>query len=160
MSAKVPTVLIFGHSFVKRMQCDLLSQFDQHADKNFTLQGTASVYLHGVGGRTVAKLRSFDLHVVEQIAPGVVLLEIGTNDLLNTGPEVVGSNIESLVRLLLDSYFVCVFGVCHVIPRSVSHIDSSRFTQRLEILKQYLSVVLESLPNVFWLFLIQLKIST
>ena len=160
MSAKVPTVLIFGHSFVKRMQRDLLSQFDQSTDKNFKLQGTASVYLHVVGGRTVAKLRSFDLHVVEQIAPGVVLLGIGTHDLLNTGPEVVGSNIESLVRLLLDSYFVCIFGVCHVIPRGVSHIDSSRFTQRLEILKQYLSVVLESLPNVFWLFLIQLKIST
>ena len=69
MSAKVPTVLILGHSFVKRMQHDLLSQFDQHADKNFKLQGTASVYLHGVGGRTVAKLRSFDLHVVKQIAP-------------------------------------------------------------------------------------------
>lgn len=152
MSAKVPTVLIFGHSFVKRMQHDLLSQFDQRADKNFKLQGTASVYLHGVGGRTVAKLRSFDLHVVEHIAPEVVILEIGTNDLVNTGPEVVGSNMESLVCLLLDSYFVRVIGVCHVIPHGVSHIDSSRFAQHVEILKQYLSVVLESLPNVFcWL---------
>ena len=92
-------------SFVKRMQRDLLSQLDQRADKNFKLQGTASVYLHGVGGRTVVNLRSFDLHVVEQIAPEVVILEIGTNDLVNTGPEVVGSNIESLVRLRLDSYF-------------------------------------------------------
>lgn len=98
------------------------------------------------------KLRSFDLHVVEHIAPEVVILEIGTNDLVNTGPEVVGSNMESLVRLLLDSYFVRVIGVCHVIPHGVSHIDSSRFAQCVEILKQYLSVVLESLPNVFcWL---------
>lgn len=107
--------------------------------------------MHGVAGRTVAKLPSFDLHVVEQIAPEVVTLEIGTNDLVNTGPEVVGSNMESLVRLLLDSYFVCVVGVCHVIPRGVLHIDSSRFAQRVEILKQYLSVVLESLPNFFLL---------
>ena len=100
----------------------------------------------------MAKLPSFDLHVVEQVALEVVILEIGTNDLVNTGPEVVGSNIESLVPLLLDSYFVRVIGVCHVIPRGVSHIDSSRFPQRVEILKQYLSVVLESLPNVFcWL---------
>ena len=61
-------------------------------------------------------------------------------------------NIASLVGLLLDSYFVRVIGVCHVIPRGVSHIDLSRFAQRVEILKQYLSVVLESLPNVFcWL---------
>ena len=56
MSAKVLTVLILGHSFVKSVQHDLLSQFDQRADKNFKLQGTALVYLHGVGGRTVAKL--------------------------------------------------------------------------------------------------------
>ena len=60
--------------------------------------------------------------------------------------------MESLVCLLLDSYFVRVIGVCHVIPHGVSHIDSSRFAQHVEILKQYLSVVLESLPNVFcWL---------
>ena len=89
--------------------------------------------------------------MVEQIAPEVVILEIGTNDLVNTGPEVVGSNIESLIRLLLDSYFVRVVGVCHVIPRGVSHIDASLFAQRVEILKQYLRVVLESLPNVFLL---------
>ena len=57
-----------------------------------------------------------------------------------------------MVRLLLDSYLVRVVGVCHVIPHGVSHIDSSRFAQRVEILKQYLNVVLESLPNVFcWL---------
>ena len=99
--------------------------------------------------------RSFDRLIFtwsKHIAPEVVILEIGTNDLVNTGPEVVGSNMESLVCLLLDSYFVRIIAVCHVIPHGVSHIDSSRFAQRVEILKQYLSVVLESLPNVFcWL---------
>ena len=55
-------------------------------------------------------------------------------------------------RHATSCYFVRVVGVCHVIPRGVSHIDSSLFAQRVEILKQYLSVVLESLPNVFcWL---------
>ena len=151
MSTKVPTVLIFGHSFVKRLQYDLRSHFDARADKFFKLQGTASVCLHSVGDRTVAKLRLFDLHVVERIAPEVVILEIGTNDLVETSPEVVGSRIESLLRLLLDSYSVRVVGVCHVIPRGVSHKDSSCFAQCVEILKQYLSVVLESLPNVFLL---------
>ena len=83
MSSEVPSVLILGHSFVKRLKRDLRSHFDPRADGNFKLGGTASVHLHGVGGRTVAKLRSFDLHVVERIAPDVVILEIGTNDLVD-----------------------------------------------------------------------------
>ena len=79
-----------------------------------------SVHLHGVGGRTVAKLWSLDLHVVERIAPDVLILEIGTNDLVDTSPEVVGSEIESLVCLLVDDYKVRVVCVCHVIPRGQS----------------------------------------
>ena len=52
-----------------------------------------SVHLHGAGRHLVAKLRLFDLHLVEQIAPGVLIVEIGTNDLVDTSPEVVGSEI-------------------------------------------------------------------
>ena len=47
----------------------------------------------------MAKLRSSDLHVVARIAPDVLILEIGTNDRVVTSPEVVGSEIENLVRL-------------------------------------------------------------
>ena len=47
----------------------------------------------------MAKLRSSDLPVVERIAPDVLILEIGTIDLVVTSPEVVGSEIGSLVRL-------------------------------------------------------------
>lgn len=108
--------------------------------------------MHGVGRRTVAKLRSFDLHVVEQIAPDVVVLEIGTNDLVDTSPEVVGSAIESLVCLLLEGYKVRVVCVCHVIPRGQSHIEAASFAERVEILQQYLEVVLSPIPGVFcWL---------
>ena len=71
--------------------------FDPRADGNFKRRGTVSVHFHG--GCTVAKLRSSDLHVVARIAPDVLLLEIGTNDLLVTSPKVVGSEIENLVRL-------------------------------------------------------------
>ena len=104
MSSGVPSVLILGRSFVKRLKRDLRSDFDPPADGNFKLGGTVSVHLHGVGGRTVAKLRSFDLHVVERIAHDVLILEIGTNDLVDTSPEVVGSEIESLVCPLVDDY--------------------------------------------------------
>ena len=108
-----------------------------------------SVHLHGVGGRTVAKVWSFDLHVVERIAPDVLILEIGTNDLVDTIPEVVGSEIASLVCLLVDHYKVRVVCVCHVIPRGHSYDEAASFAGRVEILQHYLDVVLSPIPNVF-----------
>ena len=47
----------------------------------------------------MAKLWSSDLHVVARTAPDVLILGIGTNDHVVTSPEVVGSEIENLVRL-------------------------------------------------------------
>ena len=152
MSSGVPSVLILGHSFVKRLERDLRCHFDHRAHSNFKLEGTVSVHLHGVGGRTVAKLRSFDLRVVEQISPDILILEIGTNDLVDTSPEVVGSEIESLVCLLVAQYKVRVVCVCHVIPRGHSHHEAASFSARVEVLQQYLDVVLSPIPNVFcWL---------
>ena len=117
MSGEVPTVLIFGHSFVKRLHRDLKANFDPRADKYFNLRGTASLFLHGIGGRTMAELRCFVLHVVERFAPDVIISEVGTNDLVDFSPEAVGFQIESLVRQLIDSFrfglwaFVMLFHV-------------------------------------------------
>ena len=45
-----------------------------------------------------------------------------------------------------------VVGVCHVIPRGASHAEATNFARRADILRQYLGVVLDSIPNVFcWL---------
>ena len=71
MSSGVPSVLILGHSFVKRLKRDLRSHFVPWDDRNW---GTVSLHLHGVSGRTVAKLWSSDLHVVGMIAPDVLIL--------------------------------------------------------------------------------------
>lgn len=64
----------------------------------------------------------------------------------------MGSAIEDLVRLLLDSFSVRVVGVCHVIPRCISemsHIPALLFAQRAQILNHYVSVVLDDIPNAF-----------
>ena len=53
MASPLPQFLLFDHSFVKRLERDLRSNFDNRADINFNLYGTASVFLHSVGGRTV-----------------------------------------------------------------------------------------------------------
>ena len=89
---------------MKRLHCDLKAGFDARADSSFNLEGTATATLFGVGGRTIHKLRLHDLHVVRRLAPDVVILEIGTNDLSVLGPEVVGSSIEELVSSLLNDF--------------------------------------------------------
>ena len=141
----IPRVLILGHSFVRRLRTDLLARFDERAAINFDLQGTADVYMYGVGGRTVPKLRKFDLGVVSNISPTIVILEIGTNDLANTPPEVVGSEIEDLVQLLISQYSVRAVVVCHVTPRVTP--QSSHFNERAKLLNQYTKVVLEPLEQ-------------
>ena len=97
----------------------------------------------------MAKLRSFDLHVVERIAPDVLILEIGSNDLVDTSPEVVGSEIESLVHPIVEDYKVRVICVCHVISCGYSYDKAATFADRIGILQQYLEVVLSPMPNVF-----------
>lgn len=153
MAGTSPIVLILGHSFVRRLCHDLETGFDQRADVNFNLEGTAVVFMHGVGGRTVPKLRMFDLHVVKRLSPDIIILEIGTNDLTRVGPEVVGSEIDDFVRFLLDNLAVRVVGICHVIPRVFSCATSTiSFLTRATALNQYTTAVLGDLPNVFcWL---------
>ena len=87
MASAVPKVLILGHSFMKRLQSDLKTTFDARTVSNFRLEGTATVNLFGVGGRTVEKLLRYDLHVVRRLAPDVVILEVGANDIPNVRPQ-------------------------------------------------------------------------
>ena len=100
MAEVVPKALILGHSFVRRLKRDLDSGFDPRAASDFNLRGTASVHLHGVGSRAMQTLQDNDLHVVRDLAPDIIILEIGTIDLPHTFPEIVGFNIEDFVRLL------------------------------------------------------------
>ena len=91
------------------------------------------------------KLIQYDLSVFSSLSPHAVILEIGSHDLSDLLPEVVGSEIEELVRLLLDSYTVRVIGVCEVILR----VRAPIFNDAALILNQYLRGVLDPIPNVF-----------
>ena len=126
-STQVPKVLILGHSFVCRLKRDLCPCFDERARLNFGLEGTAEVLMHGVGGRTLTKLLAHDLGVVVNLSPDIIILEIGTNDLSISQPEVVGSGIDDLVRHLLDNYSVRVVVLCHVTPRAITRHSSPNF---------------------------------
>ena len=99
-----------------------------------------------MGGRTLKKKnRLFVLCVVSALKPDVIILEIGANDLVADHPEVVGSEIDDLVQLLLQSSSVRVIGVCEVIPR----VRAPFFNAAAPILNRYLTDVLQLCPNVF-----------
>ena len=149
MALAAPVVLILGHSFVKRICHDLDINAIPGAYANFDLHGTASVRLHGIGGRTVAKLRKYDLHVVRSLSPDIVILEIGTNDLSVHGPEVVGSAIDELVELLRVNFSVRVVVVCEIISRGSSNTRAENFNASAKVLNRYVRAVLEHQTNVF-----------
>ena len=149
MALLPPTSLILGHFFVRRLQDNLQSDFDSRADETFDLHGRALVQLHGVGGRTVQKLRKHDLHIVYSLVPAIIIVEIGTNDLSADRPEVVGSAIVDFVRMLSQILPSSVIGVCEVIPRGQTFRHASVFNVAVPLLNQYVRGVLESFPNVF-----------
>ena len=126
--------------------CDLQKKPATRAAKHLNLLGDAVIQLHDVGRRTLKKFRPFVLGVVSALKPDVIILEIGPNDLVADHPEVVGSEIDDLVQLLLQSSSVRVIGVCEVIPR----VRAPFFNAVAPILNQYLTDVLQLCPNVFF----------
>ena len=103
-------VLINGHSFIHRLKAFVQKKGHMQAFSGFS--GIADIYFHRVGGRTIAKFRRFDFHVVRQLAPDVIILELGSDDLVELSPQTVGSELESLVRELyeIDSVQFVVVG--------------------------------------------------
>ena len=146
MAQAFPKVLILGHCFVRRLSSDLARNFDPRASQDLNVaREVACVCLRGKGGQKVASLRQHDLAFVSKFQPQILILEIRTNDLGKIRPEVVGSDIEDLVCHLHHVVHVNVIGVCLVIPRA----DAGDFNHHAEVLKNYLSVVLEALPFAF-----------
>ena len=71
---------------MRRLKTDLRAHFVERSRLSFGLEGTANVFMHGVGRRTVKKLRKYDLGVVANLSPDIVILEMGTNDLSLSRP--------------------------------------------------------------------------
>lgn len=90
MVCPLPSVLIAGHSFVKRLHSDLRCKFNLLAAVDFNSMQTATVSLHGISGLTIPQLaQELRLHFANKPLPRVIILEIRTNDLSSQSPKVV-----------------------------------------------------------------------
>ena len=123
---------------------------DARVQHDLNLSCSTQITFLGFGGRNVDKPYKFDLHLVGRLQPQIVILDIGSNDLSPPRPEVVGSNIETLIQRLHAECQVETV-VCQTINRAAGLRDPPSFNDRVALLNQYLSVVLETLPfAVFW----------
>ena len=95
-----PKVLVLGHFFVHRLAHDLKNDFHLQAFETLNLQEQVQMRLYGTSRHTVQKLIKYDLGVLTEFSPDIVILETGTNDLTVSAPEVVGSTIDDFVRFL------------------------------------------------------------
>ena len=71
MSGFIPKILIFGHSFVRRLNDDLYSGFDKRARINFHMASSGDVSLKGIGGRTVDKVFAHDIEWLKGSKPNI-----------------------------------------------------------------------------------------
>ena len=85
---------------------------------------------------------------MRQLVPDVIILELGSNDLVELSPQTVGSELESLVRELYEIDSVQFVVVGQVLRR---HTPSSvEYNCKVGKLHQYIKVVLERLPFCYY----------
>ena len=89
-------VLILGHSFIRHVHDFLCRNFNAYNAENSSLDGNLLIKWHGIGGRTGSKTREYDLGVVEEFAPNVLLMQLGTNDLTTISAVQTGSAIKDV----------------------------------------------------------------
>lgn len=125
-------MLILGHSFVRHLANNLQRECVDRCVATFDVSGL-DVRMCRAGGRTVQKLRDYDLHQVATYKPDILVLEFGANDLTELAPEVVGSAIEDLVCLLHKT-----FGVKIVMVSASIHccVPSVNFNHNVDVLNQ------------------------
>ena len=142
-----PRVLILGHSFIRRLH-EFVRLPTNALREDFDITTPMNLRWHGVGGRTVAKVIRYDLEIVRQFSPDIVILQLGTNDISDRSIRsalTVGSQLEDLTRQLHEQFGVTVVCVCQTILRENPHLN-----KRIRTLTAYLRVVLQPLPFAFY----------
>ena len=132
-------VLIIGLSFVHRLQAFV--QKRRHTDCFSSLYSNAEVIFHGIGGRTILKFREYDFGIVQKISPDIIILELGLNDLVKLPPQTVGSELESLLQDLHNTFSMKFVVVGQALSCYTK--DSVDFNCKVGKLHPYLKVVLE-----------------
>ena len=112
------------------------------------LSSLGSVKFHSVGGRTIAKVRKFDLGIICSLSLDIIVLELDSNDLTKLRAQTVGLDLETLVRYLHNEFNEKSITVCQVIWQHSPECTAYNF--KVTKLHLYLKAVLEPIP--YWLY--------
>ena len=112
------------------------------------LSSLGSISFHGVGGRTIANVRKFDLNIIRRLSPDIIVLKLGSNDLNKLPAQAVGSELEISVRYLHDEFNEKSIVVCQVIRRHSP--QCAAYNVKVTKLHLYLKSVLEPIPYCFY----------
>ena len=123
-STKEEGVVFLGHSFVRRMKeaCrrgDMCGVQHRYYTQDLCLSDMfGKVVFRGRGGLTLDGLFR-ELGAVRAVAPTVVVIDIGTNDLSNKNcvPEDLADRIVAFARELLTIPSVAQVVVCEIVTR-------------------------------------------
>ena len=142
------TVLIFGHSFIRRLAEYAIRTFGIYHNLGLDYN-IANVHFHGIGGLTAERARYEDLHTIARYRPDLIYIELGSNDLCNVNnrPETVGNTIYEFINDLLglntnlQGIVVgeTIFREGRGIPRRIPN-----YNNNVILLNQYNRVVLNS----------------
>ena len=59
--------------------------------------------------------------------PDVLIIDIGTNNITFTRPEVLVSLIDDLLCFILKEYSVQIIGVSHIVPHGAAFVEADLF---------------------------------
>ena len=106
-------MLILGDTFIKRLK-QFIQNNSNDFDLDFLISLTVLIRWDGVEGRTEKTLK-FDTNVLHSFRPDIVILQLGSNDLVTLLPLHVGSALNEFVHFLYEPCRVKLVCVCQTI---------------------------------------------
>ena len=156
---QVQRIMVLGHSYIWRLDEYVQVSDDPRVTRKFNLKGMdTDVYMYGVEGRKVYTMMRYDLHEIKAFQPHILLLQIGSNNLSDkkrpyTRLETGESKLEQAVVDIHNKFpSIKHKTVCGPFPRTMHYPNFPDFNNKnIQLLTQYLSVVIPSLPFAsFW----------
>ena len=131
----VPSVLVLGHSFVRRLE-----DFCVGTDRPGMGLTNCRVHFKGFGGTTVERLAQQGImarhSVVRELRPAVVILQCGGNDLCSPhlSAESIATSLLDLADNLVYNFGVKRVMLCELFPRpSPRYISSIQYMCKLDV---------------------------
>ena len=97
------SILVFGDSFVKRMNVYLTHRYGSYHNYNLHFN-VAEVHTYGIGGMTTHQALRHHMSVFENLRPTIVYIQLGSNDLSNHLAPMrwIVANFRRLCRQLVN----------------------------------------------------------